>query len=75
MNLERKYGPWSLRVWWLIVNLGANTLALYGLAGWLHDGSHLLLLAGGLLLTFFCIWVLSAPFTMSGEDRTPEDRK
>ena len=35
IDLDRRYGIWSGRVWGLIVNLLANALALYGLVGFL----------------------------------------
>lgn len=60
-GLDRRYGIWSGRVWGLIVNLFANALALYGLAGFLQDGTHLLPLVLGLILTVACILVLAIP--------------
>ncbi len=41
IDLDRRYGIWSGRVWGLILNLLANTLALYGLVGFIRDGTHL----------------------------------
>ena len=40
IDLDRRYGIWSGRVWGLVVNLLANALALYGLVGFLRDGTH-----------------------------------
>jgi hypothetical protein len=59
--LDRRYGPWTLRVWGLIVNLAVNALALYGLVGFLRDGSHLVHLIVGSAATVACILVLAMP--------------
>ena len=61
IDLDRRYGPWSGRVWGLIVNLAANALALYGLVGYLRDGSRLPHLAIGLVVTVACILLLARP--------------
>jgi hypothetical protein len=61
INLDHRYGPWSGRVWGLIVNLAANALALYGLAGYLRDGGRLLHLVIGLAVTVGCILLLARP--------------
>jgi hypothetical protein len=61
IDLDHRYGPWSARVWGLIVNLAANALALYGLAGYLRDGSHQLHLVVGLAVTVGCILLLARP--------------
>ncbi len=61
IDLDRRYGIWSGRVWGLIVNLMANTLALYGLVGFLRDGTHLVHLIGGTLMTVACILILAMP--------------
>jgi hypothetical protein len=61
IDLERRYGWWSARVWGLIVNLMANALALYGLVGFLRDGTHVVPLAVGVVLTITCILLLAVP--------------
>ena len=61
IDLERRYGIWSLRVWGLILNLLANALALYGLVGFLRDGTHLGPFALGVLVTLACVLVLAKP--------------
>ena len=61
MDLERRYGPFVGRVWGLILNLAANALALYGLVGYLRDGSHLVPLVTGLVITAGCLLVLARP--------------
>ena len=61
IDLERRYGPWSLRVWGLIVNLLANALALYGLVGFMRDGTHLVPLVLGTSVTLACVLVLATP--------------
>ncbi len=61
IDLDRKRGIWSLRVWGLIVNLGANALALYGAAGLVRDGSRLPWLVIGCVMTLICILILAVP--------------
>jgi hypothetical protein len=70
MDLDRKLGHWSLRVWGLIVNLGANALALYGAAGFIRDGSRLPLLVAGCLVTLLCVSILALP-SRPDEDSGP----
>ncbi len=61
MDLDRRYGPFSGRVWRLILNLAANTLALYGLVGYLRDGTHLVPMVAGLVVTVGCVLLLARP--------------
>ena len=61
IDLDRRYGIWSARVWGLVLNLLANTLALYGLVGFLRDGTHLVPLVLGILVTLSCVLVLAMP--------------
>jgi hypothetical protein len=61
IDFDRRYGPFSGRVWGLIVNLGANALALYGLVGLLRDGTHVVPLAIGVVGTVACVLVLARP--------------
>ena len=61
MSIDRKYGPFSGRVWGLIANLAANALALYGLVGVLRDGSRVVMLGIGLILTIACVLLLARP--------------
>jgi hypothetical protein len=61
IDLDRRYGIWSGRVWGLIVNLLANALALYGLVGFLRDGTHRVPLVLGVLVTAACILLLAKP--------------
>ncbi len=61
MNLERRLGPASLRLWGLILNFLANVLLLYGAVGFVSDGSRGLALGVGLVVTVACIGVLSTP--------------
>jgi hypothetical protein len=78
INLEKKLGPWSLRVWGLILNLAANTLALYGAAGVVRNGSRLPLLILGCGFTLVCVLVLAVPSRSEenpGSDRAQEDRE
>ena len=61
IDIDRRYGPFSGRVWGLIVNLAANALALYGLVGVLRDGTHLVHLIVGAVGTLACVIVLAQP--------------
>ncbi len=61
IDLERRVGIWSVRVWGLILNLAANALALYGLAGYLRDGSRLTHMVIGIAVTAACILLLAKP--------------
>lgn len=60
-NLERRLGPFPLRIWGLTVNFVANGLMLYGAAGYLSDGSRLPLLGLGSFITIACLVLLSKP--------------
>ena len=72
IDLERQIGPWSVRVWGLILNFLANTLALYGVAGVLRDGSRWPILVMGITVTVVCVLVLACPAPDSEPD--PPDR-
>ena len=61
MDLDKKLGPWTLRVWGLILNFFANALAVYGAIGVIHDGNRWLWLLLGGSLTLLCILVLAKP--------------
>lgn len=61
IKLEKKIGPWPLRVWGLVVNFVGNAAAIYGAIGFIRDGSRLLLLILGLAITLTCILVLAKP--------------
>ena len=61
IDLERRYGPFSARVWGLVLNFIANALALYGMAGFLRDGTRLLPMVAGIAATVACILVLAKP--------------
>lgn len=63
INLERRFGFWSLRVWGLILNFIGNALGIYGALGVLSDGSRLPLLLIGIGITIICILVLAVPST------------
>lgn len=74
--LDRRYGPWSGRVWGLIVNFAANAAALYGAAGVLRDGSRLPLLIVGAAVTAACVTLLAAPnrAAAAGDGSPPRGR-
>lgn len=61
IDIDRRVGPFSGRVWGLVLNLAANALALYGLVGFLRDGTHVVLLIVGAVCTLACVLVLAQP--------------
>jgi len=61
IDLDRRYGLWSGRVWGLIVNLMANAMALYGLVGFVRDGTHLIPFVLGVIVTLACVLLLAKP--------------
>lgn len=61
IDLDRTYGPFSGRVWGLILNFASNAVALYGVARYLRDGTHLGVLVLGLAATAVLILMLSRP--------------
>jgi hypothetical protein len=62
MNLDRRWGPCSGRVWGLILNFIGNGLAIYGSKGMIRDGSRIPILIIGLLVTLVCILLLARPY-------------
>jgi hypothetical protein len=61
INLDKKIGPWPLRVWGLVLNFIGNAGAIYGAIGFIRDGSRLPLLIIGVVITLTCILVLAIP--------------
>jgi len=61
IDIDRRYGMFSGRVWGLILNLAANAVALYGLVGFLRDGTHVVLLTVGVVCTMACVAILARP--------------
>ena len=61
IDLERRAGPWSWRVWGLIANFAGNAVALLGAARVLRDGSGWPLLVTGLIVTVACIAIVAVP--------------
>jgi len=59
--LNRKFGPFSLRVWGLILNFIGNAFMLYGAVGLVKYGSRLALFITGTAVTVFCVAVLALP--------------
>jgi hypothetical protein len=70
IDLDRKRGIWNLRVWGLILNFGANALALYGAAGLVRDGSRLFWLVLGCLVSLICVLVLAVPGAPGREEES-----
>ena len=61
INLDRRIGPWPLRVWGLVLNFVGNAVAIYGAIGFIRDRSRLPLLIFGVVITLTCILVLAKP--------------
>ena len=59
--LERPIGPWSGRVWGLIVNLAGNAIALWGVASVMRTGSGWAWIVIGTAGTVVCISALALP--------------
>ncbi len=59
-DMDRRLGPWRLRVWGLALNFVGNALALFGVARVMRGGSAWLL-ATGILITVLCIAALATP--------------
>jgi len=67
INIDRRLGPWTGRVWGLILNFIGNGLAIYGAIGIIRDGSRMPMLIIGLLLTVSCIFLLARPCNPTDE--------
>lgn len=61
MDLDARFGFVRWRVAGLALNLLANAVALYGAVRFLRDGTHALVLAGGLALSAACVALLARP--------------
>lgn len=61
IKLDRRIGPWPLRVWGLVLNFFGNALAIYGAIGVIREGSRWPLLVVGLVLTISCLLILAKP--------------
>ena len=61
IDLDKRLGFWSLRVWGLVLNLVGNALAIYGAVGLLKSSTHLAYLIIGCALTLLCILTLARP--------------
>ncbi len=59
--LMRRIGPWSGRVWGLVVNLVANAALLWGVSSVLRTGSGWVWVVVGGVVTVACIAVLALP--------------
>jgi len=72
---DLRIGPWSGRVWGLILNFMANAAAVYGAIGFVRDGSRLPLLVIGGAVTIACLLWLAQPAKApdDGEETTHDD--
>ena len=66
--LERRIGPWSGRVWGLVLNLVANAVALWGVSSVMRTGSGWAWVVVGGAATAACIAVLARPARSRGPD-------
>jgi len=73
IDLQRKYGPFSGRVWGLILNVTGNALMLYGVAGMLRDGSRLFLFITGITITILCVAILAKPDKGKDKEHSAEN--
>ena len=60
LDMDRRLGPWRLRVWGLVLNLIGNAIALFGIVQVVEGGSPLLLVIGG-GITMACVVALGLP--------------
>ncbi|MEQ8802357.1 hypothetical protein [Haliea sp.] len=60
--LDRELGPMRYRAWGLVLNMGFNALALYGLSRVMGYGDGQGILAGGVIGTVACIAVVAIPY-------------
>ncbi|KPM32054.1 Hypothetical protein I595_1703 [Croceitalea dokdonensis DOKDO 023] len=61
MDLDKKYGLATLRVWGLILNFMMNFLTLFGAANYLRGDTDATVMIVGIIGTIICITVLSKP--------------
>lgn len=61
IDLDKKLGPVSLRIWGLILNFIGNFIALYGAAQFLKENSGPGLMILGIIMTIGCILFLAIP--------------
>ncbi|MFV1988626.1 MAG: hypothetical protein ACC682_15235 [Gemmatimonadota bacterium] len=60
LDMDRKIGPWRLRVWGLVLNFVGNVIALFGIVRLVQGGSAFLLIIGA-SLTLVCSLTLAIP--------------
>ncbi len=59
--LKRRIGPWSGRVWGLVLNLVANTVTLWGVSLLLRTGGGWAWIVTGGAATVLCMAALALP--------------
>lgn len=64
--LERHVGPWSGRVWGLVLNLAANAVALWGVSSVMRTGTGWTWVVVGSAATAACIAALARPARSRG---------
>ncbi|MCY3699438.1 MAG: hypothetical protein OXH46_07360 [Gemmatimonadetes bacterium] len=66
--LARRVGPWSGRVWGLVLNLVANAVALWGVSSVMRTGGGWTWVVVGCAATVACIAVLARPSRSPGSE-------
>ncbi len=61
IDLEKRLGPWTRRVWGLVFNFFGNALAIYGGMSVLRGDSAGFALWTGVAITVLCVLVLARP--------------
>ena len=72
--LHRRFGPFTGRVWGLVVNLVANAVALWGVSSLMRTGSGWTWVVVGGAGTAVCVALLARPdLAPSGDAERPND--
>ena len=61
IDIDRRYGPWTGRVWGLIFNFIGNAIAIYGAVGFIQNRSRAFWMITGIVITLICLLVLAMP--------------
>ena len=72
--LKRRIGPFSGRVWGLVLNLVANAVTLWGVSLLLRTGSGWVWIVIGGTATVLCMTVLALPDRAAETGRAPRPR-
>ena len=61
LDLDKRFGPFNLRIWGLIANFIGNGMLLYGAANYINGITGPLLMVIGIIVTVVCILILAIP--------------